>query len=410
MSAPASNARLTLGLCGLAFVTMLSYAVATSAAQSLYLSAYGSAQLPRVWIGVGFASALATAWLGRLSQRYDVVRLFSLACTCSGASLVAVLLAHAWGVPGAAFALYLWKDVYIVVLVELFWTFANVVFGVGSASRTYGLFCAAGSLGSVVGNIGLGRAAWAVGTATTMWVILPLLFVLATGCRRLTRNVPIPEPRHVQRQALSRLGETLRNSTYLPWLMVLVASMQAMLTLFDYRFSAAVEAAGHTEEARTQALVQLYAVINGASFALQLATGPILRFLGMPLTLWFVPLTLGLALAWSTTVGSYAAAAGCMVVGKCLDYSLFRAAKEILYIPLDYAEKTQGKVIVDIFTNRAAKAAASLLLLALAFYNATPSATLGWCWLLLAFWLVASEVILTRYRRLTSSLAADAGG
>lgn len=409
MSTPGSTVRLTFGLCGLAFVTMLSYAIATSGAQSLFLSAYGSAQLPRVWIGVGVVSAMATAWLGRLSQRYDVVRLFGLACAFSAASLVAVLLAHHWHVPGAAFALYLWKDVYIVVLVELFWTFTNVVFGVGSASRTYGLFCAAGSLGSVLGNIGLGRAAWAVGTAATMWSILPLLLVLALGCRRLTRNVPIPEPRHVERPTLARLGTTLRRSSYLPWLMVLVASMQAMLTFFDYRFSAAVEAAGHTEEARTQALVQLYALINGISFALQLATGPILRWLGMPLTLWCVPLALALALAWSTTVGSYAAAAVCMVVGKCLDYSLFRAAKEILYIPLSYAEKTQGKVIVDIFTNRAAKGIASLVLLGFSFYDINSGATLGVCWALLACWLLASEFILVRYRRLvaTGSDATD---
>lgn len=407
MSAPATPARLTLGLCGLAFVTMLSYAVATSAAQSLFLSAYGSAQLPRVWIGVGMVSALATAWLGRLSQRYDVVRLFVLACALSGASLVVVLVAHDLGLSGAPFALYLWKDIYIVVLVELFWTFTNVVFGVGSASRTYGLFCAAGSLGSVVGNVGLGRAAWALGTARSMWVILPLLLVLATGCRRLTRNVPIPEPRHAERMALGRLGATLRGSTYLPWLMVLVVSMQAMLTLFDYRFSAAVEAAGHTEEARTEALAQLYAAINTVSFGLQLATGPLLRWFGMPLTLWLVPVTLGLGLAWSTTVGGYAAAAGCMVIGKCLDYSLFRAAKEILYIPLDYAEKTQGKVIVDIFTNRAAKAAASLLLLALTFTGYGAGATLGWCWALLACWLFASHVILTRYRRLVPKLGSN---
>ncbi len=33
---------------------------------------------------------------------------------------------------------------------------------------------------------------------------------------------------------------------------------------------------------------------------------------------------------------------------KALDYSLFRAGKEMLYLPLSYGEKTRGKALVDI--------------------------------------------------------------
>ena len=44
---------------------------------------------------------------------------------------------------------------------------------------------------------------------------------------------------------------------------------------------------------------------------------------------------------------------------------MFRAAKEILYIPLSRAEKTQGKAFVDMMSYRMAKGATSLMLLAL---------------------------------------------
>ena len=37
------------------------------------------------------------------------------------------------------------------------------------------------------------------------------------------------------------------------------------------------------------------------------------------------------------------------ISSKTLDYSLLRGTKEILYIPLSRAEKTQGKGIIDIF-------------------------------------------------------------
>ena len=48
---------------------------------------------------------------------------------------------------------------------------------------------------------------------------------------------------------------------------------------------------------------------------------------------------------------------------KSFDYSIFRAAKEILYIPLTYREKTAGKSIVDMLTYRTAKVGASLILM-----------------------------------------------
>ena len=44
------------------------------------------------------------------------------------------------------------------------------------------------------------------------------------------------------------------------------------------------------------------------------------------------------------------------VASKAFDYSLFRAAKEILYIPLSHPERTQGKTFVDMMAYRMAKA------------------------------------------------------
>jgi ATP/ADP translocase len=62
----------------------------------------------------------------------------------------------------------------------------------------------------------------------------------------------------------------------------------------------------------------------------------------------------------------FALIASAKVASKAFDYSLFRAAKEILYIPLNHAERTQGKALVDICSYRVAKGACSLLLLGLA--------------------------------------------
>ena len=116
---------------------------------------------------------------------------------------------------------------------------------------------------------------------------------------------------------------------------------------------------------RTAMIGKVYASIDLVSISLQLATGPILRLLGVPLVLLAIPGLLGAAVVGYALVPRYAAIAAAKVASKAFDYSLFRAAKEILYIPLSHPERTQGKAFVDMMSYRMAKGATSLMLLGL---------------------------------------------
>jgi ATP/ADP translocase len=89
------------------------------------------------------------------------------------------------------------------------------------------------------------------------------------------------------------------------------------------------------------------------------------------------------------------------VASKVFDYSLFRAAKEILYIPLSYSEKTQGKALVDIMTYRLAKGGASLLVLVLVALDLSAS-SVGLAIGLIGLWWWLTLVIVRRYRTLVS--------
>jgi len=86
---------------------------------------------------------------------------------------------------------------------------------------------------------------------------------------------------------------------------------------------------------------------------------------------------------------------------KTFDYTLFRAAKEILYIPLSYEEKTAGKSVVDMFTYRLAKGSASLLLMgliALELQDYIPLVSIAF----LACWLILVVIVAKRFRELVS--------
>ncbi|MEL6548515.1 MAG: Npt1/Npt2 family nucleotide transporter, partial [Myxococcota bacterium] len=70
-----------------------------------------------------------------------------------------------------------------------------------------------------------------------------------------------------------------------------------------------------------------------------------------------------LTVGTAALVGGASVLSGVKVASKGLDYSLFRIAKEMLYIPLSYDDKSRGKPVIDILGYRAAKGAISLLLI-----------------------------------------------
>ena len=85
------------------------------------------------------------------------------------------------------------------------------------------------------------------------------------------------------------------------------------------------------------------------------------------------------------------------VASKCFDYSIFRAAKEILYIPLTRDEKTQGKAIIDVLMYRVGKGASSLLIMGIVGLGAStfiPQITLFF----LLVWIGFTLIILQRFR------------
>ena len=190
----------------------------------------------------------------------------------------------------------------------------------------------------------------------------------------------------------------VRRSSYLLLVLALVALVLAVVTLVDYQFSALVEVTWPDVDARTAVIGRVYASVSAGTFVLHAVTGPILRLAGVPLVLLAIPALLLAGLGAFAALPRFATAALVKVAGKAFDYTIFRSAKEILYIPLSYAEQTQGKSVVDMLTYRVAKGGASLLLmglLALGLAAAVTPVALA----LTAAWLGTTVAVVRRFRR-----------
>jgi len=318
------------------------------------------------WIAVGCTATVVVLFYNRVAEGSQLRDLFLGTVGFSILTLVLLLAAVAAQVPYASFALYVWKDVYIVILVEIFWTFANATHGTKSARWTYGLFCVMGSFGGISANLGVGYLAAWVGTENAVWLLVPLLFFtasLATGLPELARQGAHDggAPR-----TFGKGLQLIRNSPYLTLILVLIVLVQVVVTLIDYQYNRMIEEAYPDQDARTAIMGQVYAFIDGASLVLQLGTGLVLARLGVSKVLAMIPLILASAVSAFVIAPRFITMAVAKVASKCFDYSLFRAAKEILYIPLNYDEKTQGKAVIDMLTYRVAKGGASLLIMVIA--------------------------------------------
>lgn len=388
----------TFALCVLAFLLMVSYALARPAVESLFLQAHTSRRLPLVWLITALAALAAVALYNRLVKGRHLITMYGSTSLVSAGILVFLLLGLRSNIPYLDYFLYAWKDIYVVILVEIFYTYSNTVFPIRTARWVYGLFGATASIGSILGNLSVGWVATRYGSTAALWITSGLLIFIGMLCVPLSRIMgESVHPRLKGESTLLNALKTVRNSRYLLLILMVVALVQISITLVDYQFNIVLESVYSDVDARTGVIGQIYAVISFSTVFLNILVGPILRLAGVPLTLVFIPVFLAAALSFFACFPRFIFGAILKTASKSFDYTLFRAAKEILYIPTSYEEKTQGKSITDMLTYRVAKGGASLLLLAISTLAIT------WTALLITFisigaWFAASIAVTQRFR------------
>lgn len=388
----------TIGLSILGFLLMVTYALARPATESMFLQAHTSSRLPLVWLMVAVSAVGAVAAYNRLVKGRHLVMIYGGACVVSGIILTLILAGRSLDIPYIHFALYVWKDIYVVVLVEIFYTYANTVFPIKTAKWVYGLFGAMGSIGGILGNISVGWIANKYSSISALWVAVGILVFMGAICIPLARVMgESPHPTLEGRATFTEALKIVKKSRYLLLILSVVALVQISITLVDYQFNVILERTYPNVDVRTGIIGRIYAMISFSTVLLNVLVGPILRFVGVSFTLIFIPLSLGVVLTLFVSFPRFLTAAMLKITSKVFDYTIFRAAKEILYIPTSYAEKTQGKSIADMLTYRVAKGGASLLLLLLS-WTSLVWLVLPISFLSIAAWLATIIAVTHRFR------------
>jgi len=350
-----------LAIAGASFFLLAGYEFVRSASKSLYIDVYGSAQLPLVMALSPVATLLLVYVYGAILSRLGSRRTLFATTLLSGVGLALCYGGLRLGVGLAAGVLYVLREAYIVVIIEQYWSFINSTLSEAQARRFNGPICGLASIGSILGGLTLGRLAEQLGTEP--FVALAAAFTVPAAAMGLLAYRLGGEPRPEQTKAprTGHLGLSLfRQHPRLVLIFLVVAATQVIGVVLELSFSQLLEEAMPEKDARTAFLGYFWSGVNSGAFLLQFAVAPVLlprlslRLLhaGMPIlhilsaALLFIHPTLG--------VGAFA-----FLLFKSVDYSVFRASKEILYMPLPFDARYRAKEVIDAFGYRASKGGAA---------------------------------------------------
>lgn len=357
------QAALTIG--GAALFLLFGYELVRSVAQSLFITAYGSARLPVV-MALGPVGTLA--WLygyGLLLSWWGARKAMLTTCVLSALALLGCWWAIRNGSRVATGFLYVVREAYIVLLVEQVWSFINSTLRRGEGRGWNGPICGIASLGAISGGWFVHHYAVRLGSVDLL--VLAALTLIPTAGFTIWAYRWGGEPQPAPAEARGRQGHLglhlLREQPILLSLAALVGVTQIVSTLVDLQLSHFVEQAFPLKDARTRWFGGFYAGLNVGAAVLQFVFTPLLlRAVKVRTVHLGIPLVHLIALGLTVLLPGLPLAALAYGLFKTLDYSLFRAAKELVYVPLTYDARYRAKELIDAFGYRTAKGVVAGLL------------------------------------------------
>ena len=338
------------------------------ASRSLFLESLGAARLPYIWIATAVTMGLFISYYHKLVERYSRIKVVLGTCLVFSAALVAfrILMNHPG--PAVAACFYIFVDIVGVILVEQFWSLTNSIYTTHEGKSWYGLVGTGGLIGGVAGggfsalllkHTPLQTPDLLLTAAVTIFLIFSLTWIMGRAgifCE-VDHVVPIFEP--------GRGGwRILRHSRYLLLIAAILLLAQLASPIVEYQFMSTVETSYLDREARTAFLSLFFSVMGMVSIAVNLCITPLVhRTLGAIAGLLVQPLIIAI-FSWCFFLQATLFFAGAAKISdRALSYSINRASKELLYVPVDSVLIYQAKAWIDMFGYRLFKVVGSVLIL-----------------------------------------------
>jgi AAA family ATP:ADP antiporter len=222
---------------------------------------------------------------------------------------------------------------------------------------------------------------------------------LYMGRRRMFAEVPGEECIALQGEGL----KAVLHNRYLLLIALVVCLSQLAEPIVEFQFLSAISNAYTEKDARTQFIANFFAVMGFVSIAINLILTPLIhRRLGIMAGLAMQPLLLGVASLGFMLQQGLLSACIMKISDRGLSYSINRASKELLYVPIDPVLTFQAKAWIDMLGYRLFKVLGSgmIVLIAVNAPALRVASDLTWLTLIIcAAWLVAVYALAQEQQR-----------
>jgi AAA family ATP:ADP antiporter len=349
------------------FLIITAYYHLKPASRSLFIESLGADRLPYVWIGTALTMIAFIGYYNRLVARRSRLGVVLGSCIVSIGLLLLFRFFLGKSLPFISVCFYVFVDILSVILVEQFWSLTDTTYSTREGKSWYGLVGTGGLLGGVTGGA---AAAFLIKKTPLKTVdlllvaafIIFLILILTGVMSRLglyREKAPSASPE--QRQQSWRRWH---HNRYVLLIAAILLLSQLVSPLVEFQFLKTVGTAYQDLETRTAFLGTFFSILGLVSIAVNLGVTPIVhRTLGAVAGLLVQPLAV-IFCSWGFMLRPTLSMIAVTKIGdRGLSYSINRASRELLYIPIDPVMIYQAKAWIDMFGYRLFKVAGSLLIL-----------------------------------------------
>ena len=265
----------------------------------------------------------------------------------------------------------MWKEIYVLLMFQLVWSMihANVKFS--KAKYLYGIFFGVGGLGSMLGVTIPSFFAITYGSENLIFLTMPIYLLLLACYWKMTHfsTGDVPTSEKDKKGGLLHGIRLIRGSRFLIFALLIVVFMQMITATADFQFNDFLERVFPEKDIRTEYSARILGIVHTLTVGLQLiGTFILIKWLGFRRSHYLIPIIIAISATLFAILPIFSMAALMFISCKAIDFSIFGAIKEMLYVPLKADEKFRAKAVIDIFAYRTSKALASVLIILVSTY------------------------------------------
>lgn len=366
--------------------------------RSFFIDTLGSDMLPWVWIGTAAAMTAVISFHNGLVERVSRLRIVLGSCLAFMALLAVFRLALERPGPLSAAGFYIFVDIMGVVLTEQFWSLTNSVHTLEEGKSWYGLIGTGGLLGGMVGGAFGGWLVSRAGLATADLLMVAGALIAAIFCLTwlMGRLGLYCEADSALRANVSAGSlKAIAHNRYLTLIAAILLLGQMASQFVEFQFMKTLELTIVGRDERTAYMSVFFSIMSVVAIGVNLTVTPLVhRMKGVLAGLLVQPVAMGvcalLYMAQPTLlIGSLA-----KISDRGLSYSINRASRELLYVPVDPVVIYQAKAWIDMFGYRLFEVLGSLLILTVTQWSSAPMELAGFSTFTLATCAVWIGIIL----------------